>query len=272
MEDIARKYRLDDLSKLVNEIENDVSSIVESGLKIQQDFLSLLVFMLSKCLLTSRAIIILCLNGLPDDALALARNAFEQLVTLLFLESKRSEKDYEEYIEDYYTDYEYQLNKALKWVAERILENKNEVERLNNEKKQLTESGHQKTMRGNYWWTGCGTFKSVVEKLINQEKDETFKKILAKLYFVYLRACTALHAGSIGNVLRLGSDPDFDGIDNSPKNTGQENALFLLSASLIGIVGCTCAEFNIKKDYMEKLNNLAVFYEKFLFSKAQYYR
>lgn len=70
-----------------------------------------------------------------------------------------------------------------------------------------------------------------------------------------------MHASCLGNILRLGVDSNYIGIDNSPKTNGHELPLYLATCAFILIVSITCKELQLDDKYMNKeLNELAAFY------------
>ena len=67
----------------------------------------------------------------------------------------------------------------------------------------------------------------------------------------------------MGNTLRLGTDPDFAGIDTSPTPNGHALPLWFAISSFIYIMGVTFSKLNLQYDkHDEKLNELAAFFYK----------
>ena len=85
--------------------------------------------------------------------------------------------------------------------------------------------------------------------------------MMAGLHLIYKRACVSLHAGSLGNAIRLGTDPSFVGVDNTAKMHGHELPLYFATHSFIPVVGVTCRELHLDgSNLLKELNDLAIFY------------
>ena len=88
------------------------------------------------------------------------------------------------------------------------------------------------------------------------------------MHLIYKRACLSLHASCMGNRIRLGSD--CTGIDMGPWERGQENALFLATASLVYIVSVTYQLLNIDgTDVNKSLNELTIYYHNIIEEHAK---
>lgn len=254
-------YRVFELKQVLDSIEVLLSKEVLNNLKPDKDYQNLLFYMLGKCLVNCREIVLLCANGLPEGALALARNVYEQYMTLGFFVLKRGEPNFEDYVEDYFLDYDLKVNKAFRWEAEKITHSAADFAAVDAGQASINQRKHQKKVSGDYWWTGGNSFRDLVVAIIDHERDDSYKIFIAKLHVIYLRACAAVHAGIFGNVNRLGTEQGFVGIDNSAKIAGQEYPLFLMAGSMIAIVGTVFTEFGIDaNEIVSKLNNLALTY------------
>ena len=258
---IDTKYHVSELKQVLDSIEVLLSKEVLNNLKPDKDYQNLLFYMLGKCLVNCREIVLLCANGLPEGALALARNVYEQYMTLGFFVLKRGEANFEDYVEDYFLDYDLKVNKAFRWEAEMITHSAADFAAVDAGQTSINQRKHQKKVSGDYWWTGGSSFRDLVVAIIDHERDDSYKIFIAKLHVIYLRACAAVHAGIFGNVNRLGPEQGFVGIDNSAKIAGQEYPLFLMAGSMIAIVGTVFTEFGIDaNEIVSKLNNLALTY------------
>ena len=260
---VVPTWRLDELDSIIDAFEGRVADTVHrQSIKDQDDYLLLVLRTSGKALVTMREILTLAVAGFPDGALSLARNLYEQFITLYFLNQKHAldAGEFDAYISAYYASGELQRLHALEYEATYCTENKKKAERLNQEKKQLKDL-HPKIKNGVYGWTGCGNFGRLCKYGSEQEESDT-RRWLSLLHLAYKRSCVSLHANALGNRIRLGDDWDFSGIDTSAHIKGHGLPLWLATCSFILIAGITCEELEIDfEPFKEKLNELAVFYQ-----------
>lgn len=222
--DHITKYQLGKLSSLLDTFEILLDDKVTGKMKSNEDYPNILLKAAGKASLALRAIIHLCASGFPDAALMLSRQIYEQSIILCFFEEIKRQADFEKCVEDYYNDYYFQMAKYNKWQAETITKNPNEIEKWNNQIESIRQKAHHK-IEGDYWWTGHYSFTKVVYYLMNSA-SEKLAAHMAILHLLYMRACKDVHAGALGNSLRLGSDPEMCGVDNTAKTTGHGLPLF----------------------------------------------
>lgn len=97
---------------------------------------------------------------------------------------------------------------------------------------------------------------------MQEQTDDNLYKFLGVHYMRYKRTCIALHAGCMGNLIRVGSSTGANVIDTSPSVCGQSTPLVYATVSLISVIGAACAAFQIDNTrYLRPLNELAVFYQ-----------
>ena len=114
---------------------------------------------------------------------------------------------------------------------------------------------------GDWAWTGEQSFTKLVEHLIEKETDPKFAVFIAEQHMLYKEASTYLHSGVVGNISRIGTEPDFLGVDNRAKTRGQELALLFAVQSFIAVVGVTCRELKMESgEWIFALNDLGIFY------------
>lgn len=257
----TKLWRLDDLALIVDSVECYVLDAMQAQhIKTGHNYLNVLLFAFGKSVATMREIICLSTFGFPDGALALARSMYEQFIVVSFFEKHRQDSDFQSYVDDYYLDYNIQRNRALRYEAAHF-DNTAGLKAIESETEKVKSASHHKITNQDFWWTGIGSFKNVVEDVKNSETDPNVKTFLARLHFAYKRACASIHASCLGNALRLGVDSNFIGIDNSLKTSGHELPLYLATCSFILIVSITCKELYLDDKYMNKeLNDLAEFY------------
>lgn len=257
----TKLWKLDDLASIVDSVESYIADAVKAQhIKEGNSYINILLYALGKSLMTMREIICLSTFGLPDGALSLARNIYEQFIVVSFFEKHRQDSDFQNYVDDYHLDYNIQRNRALRYEATHF-DNSAELKEIENETAQAKSASHHEITKQDFWWTGKGSFANVVDDIQNSETDPAMKTFLAQLHFAYKRACASVHASCLGNALRLGVDSNYNGIDNSSKTNGHELPLYLATCAFILIVGVACREFQLDAKYMnEELNDLAAFY------------
>ena len=255
----VEKWRLDEFMKIIDEFENAVADKVHHKFYTGNSYQMILLHIIGKVLLTSREELNLCALGYPDGALSLARNIYEQSVTVFFFEVHRNDADFQDYVDDFFLSSESQLNKNLRACEKYFPEGKNDELLKENEH---IKSKAKRNVAKDYGWSGFNSFANLAESIINHQQDNSLRKFLGKQYITYKRACLSLHAGCMGNMIRLGSDANFGKIDTSPSVYGQSLPLGYVASSLIPIVGTLCKEFGIEGEmYLKRLNSLARYYQ-----------
>lgn len=254
------RYQLKTLSTLLDEFEEYMETNVASWLKSNDDYQNILFFTAGKSSLTLRALIHLCASGFPDAALMLARQIYEQSIILSFFEEIRKQPDFDNYVEDYFADYELQKAKYYKlWAENKETKDPEEIARYQKQISTIYQQAHS-NVNGEYWWTGRPGFANVVDFLKRASNDKV-ARYMGTMYLLYKRACKDVHAGSLGNMLRLGSDPDMCGVDNSAKVSGHGLPLYFAVSSFVVITIISFGNFNINcGDLIKKLDRLLDLY------------
>lgn len=257
----TKLWKLDDLSLIIDSVESYVFDAMQAQhIKTGNNYSNILLFAFGKSAATMREIICLSTFGFPDGALSLARNIYEEFIVVSFFEKHRQDSDFQNYVDDYYMDYNIKRNKALRYEASHF-SNTAELRKIDSDKEEAKNAAHHEITKQDFWWTGKGSFESVVKDVQDSEANPNIKTFLARLHFAYKRACASIHASHLGNVLRLGVDSNFVGIDNSPKTSGHDLPLYLATCAFILVVSVTCKELQLDGKYMNKeLNDLAAFY------------
>ena len=253
--DITEKYKLNDLNKIIANIEEQVLHAIRNGKSLgKQDDIDLLVPSLTTSLSLLRQIILLIQNGFPDGALILSRNIYEQMIICAFIEEKDDIKKHDELLEKYFQDAELIRLKFLNEQAKRFKDEECiiKTDRLIKEHQERFESSF-----GQYWWAKKKSFKDLSDEITKRE--DPCQGLVNNMHMEYKMACIAMHPSSFGNRMNIGSD--VVGVDMRARNTGHEHALFLAVASLISLVGYTYYYLQIDdKDVLDKLNRLGIHY------------
>lgn len=260
----GQRWRLAELDAILDRFDTEMENAVrEAKLTSTDDYRSLVAFTVGKSLLMLRSVILLSANGFPEGALALARNIYEQFVIICYFEANKRAASFQTIIDDYLIDYDIQRYKALKYVyahsnLDSIKAEKDDIESALRD----SRAKASKSTRGEYWWADANSFSALAER-VAQLQDTTEQPFFYTLHSLYKRACIALHASYIGNVIRLGGNDSFWGVDSSPVLEGHGTLLYFAITSFITIVGVACRLFHIDfTPYCEQLNELALFYQK----------
>lgn len=253
------EWRIDEFDKIVDEFEDSISRALNNHTRTYSAYSNLVAYMAGKTIVTIREILTLATLGYPDGALSLARNIYEQFIILSFFESHKYDSDFNDYLDDYITDYSIQRCKALKWYYRQFDDCAQKVEEIEHDYRNAKDTANH-NISGDYWWTGHKCFSDVVNTII-QSSDNKNKPFYCLLHIVYKRACATLHASCFGNANRLGIDNNYNGIDTSPLEQGFGIPLWFATSSFILIAGISCNIFGVDfSDYKTKLNELALFY------------
>ena len=265
------KWRLEELDTLIDEFDSNLAGAVKKlELKELNDYQNLVLRVAGKSIVTFREILTLSAYGYPDGALSLARNLYEQFITLYFFGQHNQDQNLDEYVSDYFIDYDIQRYRALEYESQYCREDIECLKQDQSKLKRLKELANHQGKSG-YWWTGKGSFRGVADEILKNENDPVIKKFLANLHLIYKRACLNVHACCFGNINRLGTPSGFVGVDTSPQLNGHELALYLATSSFIMVVGVTCRELKLDYEkFKENLNHLMLFYAKNMRSESNY--
>lgn len=260
----TEQWRLYDLDALISIAEDDIAdAITKKQIQTCKDYTNIVLRTAGKAVVTMREILQLSAHGYPDGALALARNIYENMIVVAFFENKKHNSNrFVKYIEDYYADYDIQRIRALLYESKYCTQNVEETQKLTDElektKKRVNHRGN-----GDYWWAGCKSFSALVDTAIESVDDRSGQHFLHMLHFTYKRACVAIHASCIGNTLRLGTEPDFAGIDTTPTQKGHALPLWFSTTSFIYVMGVAYSILDLEFEEIDKgLNDLAEFFYK----------
>ncbi len=256
---VITKWRLDEFLNTIDEFENLLADKVQDKDFESNSYEMALLHISGKSIVTTREVLTLCAHGYPDGALSLARNLYEQMITIAFFESRKNQQDFQDYVDDYYLNYEYQRNKSLRSINNYVPDDN--YEELVNEHEGIKKRAKH-NVKGDYWWTGYSNFQNLVDQVMKQQSDADLCLFLGIQYARYKRACVSLHANCMGNSIRLGSTSGFNVVDTSPTVYGHSTVLMFAIASLIHILGCVCNFYQIDSTKILKaLNELAAYYQ-----------
>ena len=265
MIDPIRKWKLNELVCVVDELDSTICDKVNrSNLKFFYDYKSLLFFMAGKSVITMKEILCLVQCGYPEGALSIARNLYEQFVIAEFFYTHKSDNNFQDYIDDFFADYEIQRNKLLLYTSEHVEHDIAAKQRIEQNIAKIRAKAHSKK-RGNYWWADKNTFNDMAIDLIERQTDPVFKKFAAMYHPMYKRACVSLHASCAGNILRLGDNLEFCGVDNRPREIGHSVPLLLGVYSFLHVTSIMCEEFEIDNTkWQQRLYDLLIYYNSLL--------
>ena len=183
---------------------------------------------------------------------------------LSFFHSHKADDNFQDYIDDFFADYEIQRNKHLLFSAEYVEQDITKKQQAEQRISEIRANAHNKK-NGTYWWADKGSFRDMAIDLIERQSDPGFKQFMAMYHMMYKRACVSLHASCAGNMLRLGDNADFIGVDNRPRENGHSVPLLLGVYSFLCITGVVCEEFEIDHTKWKlRLNDLLIYYNSLL--------
>lgn len=253
------KWHLEEFMGLIDAFEEALADKVHHKFCTGQSYQMILLHILGKVLVTTREVLNLCALGYPEGALSLTRNVYEQSVIVFFFEEHRNDVDFQEYVDDFFLSYESQRNKCLQ-TCERLFPT-GQKDQLDKEKENI-KGREKRNIMTDYGWSGYDSFAKLAEGVIKHQQDESLRHFLGKQYLLYKRACLSLHAGCMGNMIRLGRNTSYEVIDTSPSVYGQSLPLGYMASSLIPIVGILCKEFDVDGEkYLKQLNRLVQYYQ-----------
>ncbi len=257
---IIKRFQLDKLDSLLSMCEDEiVDYITKKEVKIDENNTNFILNTLGKCFVSAREIIVLCQAGLPEGALSISRNIYEQFITVAYVESKIESPKFDILLKRYFAHAEIEQANLIKFEAENVANDQNEAQKCVSVIKEIGDKYNIKA-GGKYWWTGeIHTFKEMYEYVAKTAKGTPIEIFIHRMHAYYILASKTIHASFAGNSLRFGSR--FIGIDCGPREFGQENALFLMTASFIYIMGYTFKLLNIERDdIVDEFNVLANLY------------
>lgn len=261
----TEKWKLNELVCVVNELDSTICDTVnESNLKFSHDYKTLLFFMAGKSVVTMKEILCLVQCRYPEGALSLARNLYEQFVIAEFFHTHKADGNFQDYIDDFFADYEIQRNKLLLFSAEYVEHDIAAKQQIERDMAEIRANAHSKK-KGTYWWADKGTFSDMAIDLIKRQTDPAFKKFTAMYHTMYKRACVSLHASCAGNILRLGDNSEFWGVDNRPRENGHSVPLLLGVYSFLCVTSVVCEELGIDDTQWKlRLYDLLIYYNSLL--------
>lgn len=262
--DHIKHWKLDDFFSTVVEFHNQMAEAInQQKIEYKQDYKNIVIHLLSASIVTIQEILQLCAKGYPDGAYALSRNLYEQFIHLAFFESHKDSKDFQEYIDNYYLNYEVQRLKILKFEAEHLEHDT----ALSNSYRDKINSITGKNTPPDYWWSGETSFNAMCTVVLNAAND--CQPLVEKLRLLYKEACLYIHSNTFGIINRLGGH-DPGSVDPCPRADGHEYPLHFAAMSFIYLVGVASQAFQFDSTHiLDTLNKLALYYVGMLPQKSQ---
>lgn len=258
IESNTNTWKLDELDSIIDDVGNCMAEHLHRSPVIDTDRLKhSLIHIIGKTIVTARAIIELSRCGYADGALGLARNLYEQFVFVTFFRTHKNDADFQNILEDYELSAHYQYWKKQEqmckiFAPEQLPAIQKEIDDV------VQKINHQKDNngpKGDYYWAGKSSFAKLVEDIEDQNKE-----LISILKDYYKEACFALHAGCLGNSMRVGIPKEYNEIVTDPTSDVSEPLYFSLM-SLIGIVCAVFDELGIPiEPFKKRLNDLAGYY------------
>lgn len=154
----------------------------------------------AKAILVVKESLCLLQNGYPDGALSRAREVYEQMVIVMYIDNNYSD----ELIERYFADYYLKVYKNRKFLYEKLKDIdilfKEKYQKLEDECMQKINDLKQQygVNTNDYWW--------VLDKSVNSFMNLQDKIGAELLIILYKRACISTHAGALSDIALLGRD------------------------------------------------------------------
>lgn len=255
------EWELDKLDQVVDWFDEDIyNALKEKNIPETEDYPNIVLRIAGRAIVILREMICLSAHGYPEGILSLARTLYEHFITISFFEEYKAEPDFIQRITNYYKDYQVQRCKALRYEAENCSHDSIKAERLLAELTALR--ANDKSVGKEYWWTGIGGGFEGTVTWLKKRVDEEHRNLINKLHFAYKRACVSVHSNCMGNMIRLGEDPNDSRINTSPSIDGHQLPLWFGVMSFILIVGIVCRLLELDRNkYLAPLNELAIFYQ-----------
>lgn len=253
------RWHLDELSSAIDQYESILGDYVNSaGLEVSEVYPEIILRTVCRSIRTLRGILAVSACGLPDEAMALARELYEHFVVLYYLDIHKNDENFQDMISDYFLDYLLQWYKSRKYQLE-ALGDSSVLDEINSEFSNIKSHAHRK-LTGSFWWSGFSTLNTLVSENIKRSSKQ-YHKFLYELHLLYKRACLSIHHSCSGNMIQLGVSSDFYGIDNRPTSDGLSTPLYFATASFIYVAGTCGAAYGLDvSSSIDKLNELAIFY------------
>lgn len=251
-QEIIDKWDLDKVEKIIDAVESEIEREVNGGnFKDEEDFLNICLNVFGRAIVSMKEILHLLAAGYPDGATCIARNVYENMIVLSYLESNVGEANFHEIIEKYYKDMSVVRHRTLKLyyeslgIEEKIDEHTHELEKIK------TKYGVKKFT--DYWWCSENSFKDIVTKVFDFH-DESLKdnSLTPFLILLYKKACITLHATCTGNVATIGRHSETNIIETSPTINDFHIPLFLSLMSFHVIMLICFAQLNIDTEPFSK--------------------
>lgn len=262
-ETVVQKYHLDDFSDIIDMFEDCLEAEIKlQKIKDEQSYINILVHTAGNVIVTTREILCLSAFGYADGAMSLARTLYEHFIIISFLNMHEKDCDFQNYIDDYYLDYDNTCQKYFKFQADKL--HYDELLQKTEAKKADIKSKAHRKVDGDYWWTGYRSFRKLADAVFESHKNTREEKLYIKMHAMYKRACQSIHPNCFSNTWRLESELKYNGINTAPSKKGHVLPLQLTSLCLIYLLCMISEKLNIDCTYFnQKLNKLATLYVKF---------
>ena len=212
------EWDLAEIDKIVDEVEDRLESKINSGnCKCEGDFLNICLNAISRSIVSIREVLHLLAAGYPDGALCIARNIYENMIILSFLETKLNDSDFSVIIEKYFDDMDVARHKILKSYHERL----SLSEKANENAEALKKLGMKYDVKNfrDYWWSSKRSFNDIVDEVFDVH-DKNLNGLTSMLFLLYKKACITLHATCTGNIAKIGRHTEMNVIETG--RTGNE--------------------------------------------------
>lgn len=250
------KWRLEEIDQIVDEVEVKLESKINSDkCRCANDFLNISLNAMGRAIVSMREILHLLSAGYPDGALCIARNIYENMIILSFLEKRSDDEVFQEIVEKYFDDMSVVQHKNMKSYYER-LSLKGKAKRHTDELKKLKNKYNVQGFR-DYWWSSKNSFNDIANDVFDVH-DKNLNGLSSMLFLLYKKACITLHATCTGNIVTIGRHAEMNLIETGRTGNDFHIPLCLSLMSFHIIMLITFKQLNLDcKEIEKKISEIA---------------
>lgn len=255
-QECIEKWHLEEIDQIIDDIEVKLESKINSDkCRCSDDFLNISLNATGRAIVSMREILHLLAAGYPDGALCIARNIYENMIILSFLESKSNNVDFQEMVKKYFDDMSVVQHKNMKSYYERL--SLKEKAREHIEALQKLKSKYNIRSFRDYWWSTKNSFTEIANEVFDVH-DESLNGLTSMLFLLYKKACITLHATCTGNIATIGRHAEMNLIETGRTGNDFHIPLCLSLMSFHITILITFNQLNVDcKEIEKKISKIA---------------
>lgn len=264
-----KKWKLNELEECVDNFENNMSKSINSKkVEAKQDYNSIVLFIAGRAMVSFKAVITLAKGGFDNDALSISRKLFEDYIVLLFFKQKEKDDIFNEYVSDFWLDFECQKYTFLKYGFDNGFYDEIDEKQLCNRK----ESLKKKSYSGNispYGWSRKSGFWGIVKETLKVIKDYKDRELLKELCIYYKRANMEIHTSAVSALSNVVHSNDKIIFETDQKEESQGVPLYFATRLFFEIVNFFMNHYNTSDNgEFGKLMDLIFYYQQEAYLKV----